>query len=117
MKRSISPLFWLPFGAGGMLACVLGPALVLTTGLLAPAGLGLGELLAWPRVQALATHPLGKLALWVVISLFAWHGAERIYLTLRDMRVAPRSALMWMSYGGAAVVTGVALVALLRIGF
>jgi fumarate reductase subunit D len=33
MKRSIAPIFWLLFGAGGMLAALTGPALVLITGL------------------------------------------------------------------------------------
>ena len=41
MKRSVAPVFWLLFGAGGMLAALTGPALVLITGLAAPTGIGL----------------------------------------------------------------------------
>ena len=40
MKRSIAPIFWLMFGAGGMLAALFGPALVIMTGLAAPFGVG-----------------------------------------------------------------------------
>jgi len=40
MKRSIAPIFWLLFGAGGMLAALTGPAMVLITGLAAPTGIG-----------------------------------------------------------------------------
>ena len=37
-KRSLSPLFWLPFGAGGMLYALFGPGLVLSTGILGQIG-------------------------------------------------------------------------------
>ena len=39
-ERSKSPLFWLPFGAGGMLFALFGPALILITGFMAPMGIG-----------------------------------------------------------------------------
>ena len=118
MKRSIAPLFWLPFGAGGMLAALIGPALVLLTGLAAPTGIGISpEFLSFARAHAFAQHPLGKLILLTIIALFLWHGAERIYLTLRDMRVGGRSSLMWICYGTAAALTCVTIGALTMIGF
>ena len=118
MKRSVAPWFWLPFGAGGMLAALTGPALVLITGLMAPTGTGLAPgFMAFARASAFARHPLGKLILLGVIALFLWHGAERIYLTLRDMHVAGKSALMWMCYGTAGALTFVTAVTLLIIGF
>ena len=39
MKRSNAPIFWLLFGAGGMLSALLGTALVYITGFAAPLGL------------------------------------------------------------------------------
>lgn len=117
MKRSIAPLFWLPFGAGGMLAALIGPALVLITGLMAPTGIGLSpEYMSFARARAFAHHPLGKLILFGVIALFLWHGTERIYLTLRDMHAAGKLALMWLCYGAAGALTIVTLAALAVIG-
>ena len=36
MRRSNAPVFWLLFGAGGMLCALLGPVLVFITGLAVP---------------------------------------------------------------------------------
>ena len=94
------------FGAGGMLAALFGPALVIMTGLAAPFGVGFSPtLIDYAHAIAFARHPLGKLVLLAVIALFAWHGAERIYLTLKDMHLGSRLTLAWLSYGlgGAAI--------------
>ena len=118
MKRSIAPVFWLPFGAGGMLAALIGPALVLLTGLAAPTGIGLtNNFMSFARAMAFAQHPLGKLILFGVILLFIWHGAERIYLTLRDMHAGAKFSLMWICYGTAGVLTLITMGALATIGF
>lgn len=118
MKRSIAPIFWLLFGAGGMLAALIGPALVLITGLAAPTGIGVPPgFMSFARAAAFAQHPLGKLIALGVISLFIWHGAERIYLTLRDMHAGSRLTLMWICYGTAGALTFVTVGALAIIGF
>jgi fumarate reductase subunit D len=117
MKRSIAPVFWLPFGAGGMLAALTGPALVLITGLAGPTGIGISPgFMSFTRMTAFAQHPLGKLFVFGAITLFIWHGAERIYLTLRDMHAGGKLALMWICYGTAGVLTLVAVGASLIIG-
>jgi fumarate reductase subunit D len=113
MKRSAAPVFWLLFGAGGMLAALAGPALVLITGLAAPTGIGLSRgFMSYERAAAFVRHPLGSAVLFAVIVLFLWHGAERIYLTLRDMRLGAAAALRWLCYGAAGVLSVVAFVAL-----
>jgi fumarate reductase subunit D len=118
MKRSVAPLFWLPFGAGGMLSALTGPALVLITGLAVPTGIGVSpSFMSFARATAFAQHPVGKLILFGVIALFVWHGAERIYLTLRDMHAGGRFALMWICYGIAGALTFVTVAALVIIGF
>jgi fumarate reductase subunit D len=117
-KRSISPIFWLLFGAGGMLSALFGPALIVVTGLLAPTGTGLPENFAsYGHALAFAQHPVGKLVLLAVIALFFWHGAERVFLTLKDMKAGPLPLLKLGTYGVAAVVTVATLVLLLMIGF
>ena len=116
MKRSVAPVFWLLFGAGGMLSALFGPALVLITGIAAPTGIGVSpDFMSFAHATAFAQHPLGKLILFGVIALFIWHGAERIYLTLRDMHVGGRLPLMWLCYGTAGALTLVTIAALVII--
>jgi fumarate reductase subunit D len=118
MKRSIAPIFWLMFGAGGVIAALFGPALVIMTGLAIPTGTGLSPaLMDHAHALAFARNPFGKLVLLAVIALFCWHGAERIYLTLKDMHAGSKHTLAWLSYGTAGAVSVVTLAALLAIGF
>jgi fumarate reductase subunit D len=117
-KRSVAPVFWLLFGAGGMLSALFGPALIILTGLMLPHGWGLPASFAdFPHVLAFVRHPLGKLVLLAVIALFFWHGAERMFLTLKDMRAGPPSLLRLLTYGVAALLTLVTITLLVAIGF
>ena len=117
-KRAIAPVFWLLFGAGGMLAALFGPALIILTGIMAPRGWGMPARFAdYAHVLAFAHHPIGKLITLAVIALFFWHGAERIFLTLKDMRAGPPGLLRWATYGVAALLSLLTLILLLRIGF
>jgi fumarate reductase subunit D len=116
--RSISPIFWLLFGAGGMLSALFGPALILITGVMAPTGTGLpASVASYDHVLAFARNPLGKLIVLAVIALFFWHGAERLFLTLKDMKAGPLPTLKLATYGVAALVTLASIGLLLSIGF
>jgi fumarate reductase subunit D len=117
-KRSIAPVFWLLFGAGGMLSALFGPALIVLTGLMLPHGWGVPASFAdFPHVLAFVRHPLGKLVVLAVIALFFWHGAERMFLTLKDMRAGPLPLLRLLTYGVAALLSLVTIALLLAIGF
>ena len=88
MKRSNKPIFWSLFGAGGMLAALVGPMLVLITGLLVPLGLVLPQsTMSYDRMYAFAQNGFGKAALLVVISLFLFHGCHRMYHCLHDVGI------------------------------
>jgi fumarate reductase subunit D len=52
-----------------------------------------------------------------VIALFFWHGAERMFLTLKDMRAGPLPLLRLLTYGVAALLSLVTIALLLAIGF
>jgi len=118
MKRSNAPIFWLLFGAGGMLSALLGTALVFVTGLAAPLGIVVGaDWMSYPRALAFAQHWLGKAFLFVVIALFAWHAVHRIFHSLHDVGVHAGTSAKLVCYGAAAVLTVVAAVGLLTIGF
>jgi fumarate reductase subunit D len=116
MKRSNAPIFWLLFGAGGMLAALFGPMLVFITGIAVPLGWPLPhDLLSHSRVLALAQHWAGKGALFVVIALFAWHAAHRILCTLHDIGIHKGLPAKFACYGGAAALTLVGAACLLEI--
>lgn len=118
MKRSNAPIFWLLFGAGGMLAALFGPVLVLVTGIAAPLGWpSRPGVMAYPHMLAFAQNWLGKGFLFAVIALFAWHAAHRIYHSLHDLGVHTGTGARVACYGSALALTLVALIALLALGF
>nr|WP_283816226.1 hypothetical protein [Bradyrhizobium iriomotense] len=51
-----------------------------------------------------------------VIALLFWHAAERLFLTLHDMRAGPVPVLRWLTYGVAALLTVIVIILLLMIG-
>lgn len=116
MKRSHAPIFWLLFGAGGMLSALAGTALVLVTGLLAPLGGPGAGVLRFDRMQALAQSWLGKAFLLAVIALFAWHAAHRILCSVHDIGLPKNLAAKVVCYGAASALTLIAAQALLAVG-
>jgi fumarate reductase subunit D len=117
-KRSNAPVFWLLFGAGGMLSALLGTALVFITGIAAPLGWPFGpNLLGYSRVMAFLQHWFGKGLLFAVIALFAWHAVHRIYHSLHDLGIPTGAVAKIVCYGGALLITVVAAASLLSIGF
>ena len=116
MKRSNAPVFWALFGAGGMLAALIGPALVFITGIAAPAGV-LPALMSYPNALAFARNGIGKLFLFLVVSLFLWHAAHRIFHSLHDLGVHGGTLTKLLCYGPALAGTVAAAVALLALGF
>lgn len=118
MKRANEPVFWSLFGAGGVLSALLGPILILITGIVVPAGIGMPpEAMAYPRVLALAQSWCGKAALLAVISLFLWHAVHRIYHSLHDLGIHAGAAAAAVCYGFALVATLAAAYLLFIIGF
>ena len=118
MRRSTQPIFWLLFGAGGMLSATIGAMLVFITGIAMPLGLALpADSLSYENVLAFHRHWAGKAFMLAVISLFLWHGVHRIFHSLHDFGVPARGASALGCYGVALTGTVVAGVALFAIGF
>jgi fumarate reductase subunit D len=118
MKRSNAPIFWLLFGAGGMLSALLGAMLVFITGIAVPLGWPLrSDLMSYPRMLALAQNGLGKAFVFVVIALFAWHAVHRLFHSLHDVGMPTGTAAKLACYGAALVLTLVAAASLLSLGF
>jgi fumarate reductase subunit D len=118
MKRSNAPIFWLLFGAGGMLSALFGTALVFITGIAAPLGWPFGpNLMSYPRMLAFSQHWIGKGFIFAVIMLFAWHAVHRIFHSLHDIGIPNGTLAKLLCYGGAMAITLVAAISLLSIGF
>jgi fumarate reductase subunit D len=118
MKRSNAPIFWLLFGAGGMLSALLGSMLVFITGIAVPLGWPLpSTLLTYPRMLAFAQNWAGKGMLLAVIALFAWHAAHRIFHSLHDLGIHGGAVAKIACYGAALGITLITAVSLLQLGF
>lgn len=55
MRRSDEPIYWGLFGAGGVVAAMLLPILILITGILMPLGWLPADALSYEKIHALAT--------------------------------------------------------------
>lgn len=118
MKRSNAPIFWLLFGAGGMLSALLGTMLVFITGIAVPLGWPLRpDLLSYSHTLAFAQHWVGKGFLFVVIALFAWHAVHRIFHSLHDLGIHNGAVAKIVCYGGALAITLIAAASLISLGF
>src|SRR5438874_926731 len=80
-KRTIEPLLWLLFSAGGVLVALLMPVLVLLLGLAFP----LGWLSAsHERLYQVLVHPFTRVLLFLLCMLGLFHWAHRFRYTLYD---------------------------------
>ncbi|MDR2051395.1 MAG: fumarate reductase subunit D [Deltaproteobacteria bacterium] len=106
-KQTKEPVFWVLFGAGGMLGAICAPALILTLLLLYPyCGEG-GQPGLFYRFLETGT---GRLCLALFISLSAWCGLHRIVHCLRDVRACTGSRAR-LCYGLALLMTLLSLAA------
>ena len=114
MKRSVQPVFWILFGAGGMLSALIGWMLAWITGIAIPMGLGFPRL-GYDSVLAFERHWAGAGFTFVVIALFLWHAAHRIFHTLHDLGVHANAGAWVACYGTAAFGTFAAAALLLSL--
>lgn len=104
-RRSVEPILWLLFSAGGVVSALLVPILVLLLGIVFP--------LAWltapshEHVSAIVSHPLTRLVLFVVCVLSLFHSAHRFRFTLYDgLQIKHLNELINLfCYGGAIALS------------
>ena len=117
-KRSNAPIFWGLFGAGGMLAALLGPMLVIITGLAIPLAICLPvDTMSYAKMHAFAQNFFGKGFIFVVIALFLWHAGHRIFHSLHEIGIHAGFGAKLLTYGIALAGTVISATVLLRIGF
>ena len=118
MKRSNAPVFWLLFGAGGMLSALIGAMLVFISGIAAPHGIFLpSDALSYTNMLGFAQHWAAKGFLFVIITLFLWHSVHRIFHSLHDIGLHTGFVAKIGCYGFAFAGTIVAGYVLHRIGW
>ena len=81
-KRSIEPLLWLLFSAGGVLAALLLPILLLLFGVVF--ALSPSSAPSYDHIHAVLRNPLTRLVLFFLCMLALLHGAHRFRYTLYD---------------------------------
>jgi fumarate reductase subunit D len=101
IRRSAEPLLWMMFSAGGVVAALVLPVLLVLFGVAFPLGW-----LAPPSVTYLAAvigHPLTRLALVVICTVSLFHAAHRFRYTLYDgLQIKHLNELIAvLCYGGA----------------
>jgi fumarate reductase subunit D len=112
MARSNKPILWLPFAAGGLIAALIMPILILLTCVLMPLGI---VSLSYEKMVAFAHNPLGKLILFGAIALPAWHAGHRLRMTSHDLGLGGGVVVKIACYGfaGALIVLAAARLVLI----
>ena len=80
MRRSNEPLFWSLFSAGGMLAALVAPALIVVTAFLVST-----NQVSFAHLHAIVSNPIIKVVLFAVASLTFFHWGHRFRHVLIDL--------------------------------
>src|SRR5262249_951401 len=108
-KRSIEPLLWLLFSAGGVMAALFIPVLLLLFGVLIP--LGWGSAPSHAHLLAVLSNPITRVFVFLLCMLSPFHSAHPFRYTLYDgLQIKHLNELInAFCYGGAivgSIVTG-----------
>lgn len=107
-KKSLEPLLWALFSAGGVAAALALPILLLLFAIALPLAAPAGP--SYDHLHGLLAHPVMRLAMFALCSLALWHAAHRFRFTLYDgLQIKHlNEVIATLSYGGAVVGTVVA---------
>ncbi len=106
-KRSLEPLLWMLFSAGGVLAALFIPVLLVLFGLAFP--LGLLPAPGHQHLLALMAHPLTRVVLFVLCMMALFHAAHRFRYTLYDgLQIKHLNEIITLICYGTAIVGSVA---------
>ena len=116
MAKSNEPIWWSLFSAGGMVAAMTFPILIIITGILIPFGLAGDDPLNFEKISTVISNQLIKLILFTIITLPLFHWAHRFRFTLVDVGLKSMSTLISiLCYGGAITGTIVSAIVFLKI--
>jgi len=100
-KRSNEPVFWLLFGAGGMLSAFLLPIIILIMIVWVP----FFKVPDYEQIMFWSGSWLGRFIWLGIISLTAWHAFHRIFHLTQDFKLGHKKVFQSICYGLAGVVT------------
>ncbi|MBK8507569.1 MAG: fumarate reductase subunit FrdD [Candidatus Competibacter sp.] len=103
MAKSNKPIIWGLFAAGGTVTAFLTPALVLLA--LFAAMRFSPNLFTYESIHAFASHWLGKLIIFGVVTLSLWHAAHRLRITVHDFGIRADLVVATILYMIAALGT------------
>ena len=113
--NTIEPLWWALFGAGGMVAALLLPAMMLIFGIFIPLSAPDPASYTAFRLENLVGNWIVKLFLLVLIALPLFHWAHRFRYLLFDLGVrGGRMAFAVLCYGLAVIGTVVTILVLVK---
>ncbi|MFN3076975.1 MAG: fumarate reductase subunit FrdD [Alphaproteobacteria bacterium] len=112
MAKSHKPIVWGLFAGGGTVSAFVTPVMIFVTGLAVQLHLFSPGALSYERMHAFAANPLGKLILFGVVFLPAWHAAHRLRITAHDFGLRADIPIAIVLYSLAGLGTLVTLSAL-----
>ena len=116
MKKSIEPMWWALFSAGGVMAALFIPVLILVIGFVIPFDMVDESVYSYERMHEIVSHPIMKIILLAVIALPFFHFAHRFYFTVIHTGLwKNKPVLAFFSYGGAIAGTILAMFLLWRV--
>ena len=114
MAKSNKPIIWGTFAAGGTVAALVAPVLILLF-LLAATGHVPPILGDYVRLHAFAAHWFGKLSIFVVIFLLLWSQAHRLRITCFDFGLRADTLVAIVFYALAGVGSIATLIYIMRL--
>jgi len=114
-KRSLEPLLWMVFSAGGVLSALLIPSLLFLLGIAFPLGWLLPP--GHQHLLVLLRHPVIRVVLFLLCTLSMFHWAHRFRYTLYDgLQIKHLNELInLLCYGGATAGAITAAYLLMRV--
>ncbi len=105
VRRTLEPLLWILFSAGGVVAALVIPVLLLLFGIAFP--LGWLSPPGHAHMLAVLSHPLSRVTIFGACTLMLFHWAHRFRYTLYDgLQIKHLNELIvLLCYGGVLVGT------------
>jgi fumarate reductase subunit D len=102
-KPTLEPLLWLMFSAGGVMAALFIPVLLLLFGVIFPLRPGIAP--SHGYVLSVLSHPITRMVLFFLCTLALFHWAHRFRYTLYDgLQIKHLNEMInVVCYGGAII--------------